>query len=682
MLVPTIFLLTLGLIAAIGLAIASKVFYVWEDPKILEVEDALLGANCGGCGFPGCSAAAESVVKGTSGADVCVAGGPEIAMNVAAIMGLKVEAKEPEISTLSCRYNTEEADTKFSYNGVMDCRAAVLYSGGVKECPIGCLGLGTCVRACPFGALEMGENGLPVVLKEKCRSCGVCVEVCPKNIIKLSSSTERMIGDYTTDECTTPCQRTCPTGIDIPAYIREIKNGDYTEALRIIKEKNPLPLVCGRICPAPCEVECRRNLNDEPVAINNLKRFAADYVMNNGGNVNLYKLPDNGVKVAVVGGGAQGLTSSYYLSCFGYQPTIFEATSKLGGIIRNVIPRSRLPEDVIDYEVNSILENGVNVELNKSLGRDFSAVSLLNSGFDAVLLANGGIDGRKIMRGNIDLEQAVPGVYTLLDFLINKENTEVRIGKKVYITGLGNSTLQAARLCKEKGADVTILYPYPEEDAENRGLNIESAKNEGINILFCTVISKLSGESDQLKQIVIEKEEGRLEKAEADTVIVSTGRLADLVIARPLNEEGEIIKDSPSWETVDVFRAFPGGVSGAKDIFNMAENAVVNDNLAVVKAIGRGRRIARAVIHYLRGKEPAPQENAITADMKISNVDSVSDVEASIREVMPVRKNEFVGSETIEKFYMEENSLGYTEEMAKKEAGRCLDCGLICYRRK
>ncbi len=679
MLVPTIFLLSLGLIAAIGLAIASKVFYVWEDPKILEVEDALLGANCGGCGFPGCSAAAESVVQGNSGADICVAGGPEIAMNVADIMGLKVEAKEPEISTLSCIYSTKEADTKYIYNGINDCRAAVLFSGGVKECPIGCLGLGTCVRACPFGALEMGENGLPVVIVEKCRSCGVCVEVCPKEIIKLSSSTNRMIGEYTTDECTTPCQRTCPTGIDIPGYIREIKKGNYDEALRIIKEKNPLPLVCGRICPAPCELECRRNLNDEPVAINNLKRFAADYAMNNGGSVDLYKLPDTGIKLAVIGGGAQGLTSAYYLSCFGHEPTIYEATSKLGGIIRNVIPESRLPGKVIDYEVQTILDNGVKAEMNKALGKDISIGSLLKDGFDAVILAGGGIDGRKVLRGNIDLEQTIPGVYTLIDFITNKDNSELKTGRNVLITGLGNSTLEAARICKQKGADVTIIYPYSEEDIAQRGIDIESPVKEGIKISYCTEITKLTGEGDELKQIVVRDGDGKMDTLDADTVIVSTGRLADIVIAKPLNEDGEIQKDSAIWESIEVFKAFPGTASN--DMFNIAEKAVINDNLAVVKAIGRGRKIARAVTQHLNGREPAPQETVISSGMEILDVDSLSGVSKTGKEAMPMKISNFCDMEVTEKFYMSENSFGYTAEQAKRESDRCLDCGLICYKK-
>lgn len=559
MLTPTMFLLGLGLISAICLSIASRVFYVWEDPKIEEVENALLGANCGGCGFAGCAAAARSVVEGKSGADVCIAGGADIAQKTAEIMGVEIEIKEPEISTLSCHYNVEEADTRFNYIGVNDCRAAVLYGGGTKVCPIGCLGLGTCVRACPFAALEMGD-GLPVVNIEKCRSCGICVEICPKNIVKLSSSTKRMIEEYTFDECTSPCQRTCPTGIDIPGYIKQIKKGDYRGAIKIIKEKNPLPLITGRICPAPCEYECRRNLKDDPVGINNLKRFVADYEMNNGGTVTPYKLPDTGIQVAVIGGGAQGLTTSYYLACLGYQPTIFESTSKLGGIIRNIIPGSRLPENIIDFEVNNILNSGIKAELESTLGKDITIGSLLESGYKSVILSNGGLDSRKIMRGNIDLEQVIPGVYLLLDFLTHRSNiNELKIGKDVYIIGLGNSTLESARICLKKGAkNITILYPYIRDEINSRNLDLDSLESEGIKFRFSTVVTKLIGEQDQLTKIVLQDADGITEEVTADTLVVSTGRLSDMVFVSSKDEDTSKATTNNCWETIEIDKAIQG----------------------------------------------------------------------------------------------------------------------------
>ncbi|MEA2038494.1 MAG: RnfABCDGE type electron transport complex subunit B, partial [Thermodesulfobacteriota bacterium] len=269
----------IGFVGGLGLAIASKIFYVYVDPLVEAIEDELPGANCGGCGYPGCSSAAAAIASGDMPANICVGGGPDVHIKVAAIMGVEIKETEPEIALPGCRYGVEEADIKYIYDGFNDCRAAMLLYGGSKECPVGCLGLGTCVNACPFDALSMGADNLPVVNKKLCTGCGTCERVCPKHIISVTSATRRIIDEYITDECTAPCQRACPTGIDIPGFIHEISNGNYEEALLIIKEKCPLPLICGYICPAPCELACRRNLADEAVAINPLKRFVADYEM-------------------------------------------------------------------------------------------------------------------------------------------------------------------------------------------------------------------------------------------------------------------------------------------------------------------------------------------------------------------------------------------------------------------
>jgi Na+-translocating ferredoxin:NAD+ oxidoreductase RNF subunit RnfB len=173
-LVATLMLLGLGLAAAVILAIAARIFYVWEDPKIEAVENSLLGANCGGCGYAGCAAAAKAVVEGKEGADVCVAGGFEIAVAVAKVMGIEVKEKEPEISLPGCRYSTEKADLKFNYNGFNDCRAAMLLYGGSKLCTVGCLGLGTCASAPVRQALTYRHISRPLppeILTRRSVSC-------------------------------------------------------------------------------------------------------------------------------------------------------------------------------------------------------------------------------------------------------------------------------------------------------------------------------------------------------------------------------------------------------------------------------------------------------------------------------------------------------------------------------
>ena len=220
MLTAAIALGCIGLLAAVGLGVAAKVFYVEVDPLVAAIEEALPGANCGGCGFAGCSAAAEATAAGRMPPNGCVAGGAETHLEIAALVGMEIKETEPQLAQVGCRYPVARADIKFDYQGVDDCRAAVVLNGGPKECPIGCVGLGSCVKACPFDALSLGPDGLPVVDEARCTGCGTCVRVCPVMIMKLTSVTDRILGEFETVDCTAPCQRTCPAGINIPAYIR------------------------------------------------------------------------------------------------------------------------------------------------------------------------------------------------------------------------------------------------------------------------------------------------------------------------------------------------------------------------------------------------------------------------------------------------------------------------------
>jgi Na+-translocating ferredoxin:NAD+ oxidoreductase RNF subunit RnfB len=182
-----LFLFLLGLAAAILLAVASKVFYVWEDPRIAKVEYELAGANCGGCGYPGCNACAAAIVKGKASPDACVAGGNEITLAVGKVMGKEVVLKEPEFAAPNCSGGIRATDI-YLYEGAEDCRAQMLLHGGNKECAFACLGLGSCVRVCPFDALKMGPYGYPMVNVDKCRACGTCAEVCPKGAIVIINS--------------------------------------------------------------------------------------------------------------------------------------------------------------------------------------------------------------------------------------------------------------------------------------------------------------------------------------------------------------------------------------------------------------------------------------------------------------------------------------------------------------
>ncbi|MBN2355471.1 Fe-S cluster domain-containing protein, partial [candidate division KSB1 bacterium] len=177
---------SLGLFFGSGLAFASKKLAVEVDPKVEEILAILPGANCGACGQPGCAAYAEAVAAGRVPPNKCTPGGKDVAEKISYIMGLTgVQVDEPKIVAVHCQGGFKEAKERSIYQGLDDCRAAVLIGGGSKACRYGCLGLGSCVKACPFDALYMNDNGLPVVIEEKCTGCGVCVLTCPRDILEL-----------------------------------------------------------------------------------------------------------------------------------------------------------------------------------------------------------------------------------------------------------------------------------------------------------------------------------------------------------------------------------------------------------------------------------------------------------------------------------------------------------------
>jgi NADPH-dependent glutamate synthase beta subunit-like oxidoreductase len=676
----------LGMAVGAGLAVASKIFYVWVDPKVEAIDEALPGANCGGCGLPGCSANAIAIAEGKALPSSCVAGGPEIAAEIAEIMGVKLEAREPDIARPGCTYGIQDADLKYAYNGVMDCRGAALLNGGSKECPFGCLGLGTCVNACPFDALKMGPDNLPVVNLDRCTGCGTCERVCPKHIITLSSYTRRIQHEFLTDECSAPCQRTCPAGIDIPAYIYQISRGNYLNAVRIIKETNPFPLICGRICVHPCEYECRRNLVDEPVAINHLKRFAADYEMNSGTRSHNPRAPETGKRVAVIGGGAEGLTAAYLLNRLGHDSTVYESTSRLGGLLRTGLPLNRLPRDVLDWEIDGILDAGVEALTNKRLGRDFTIESLLKEGFSAVFVATGGWDTQMSEKSkNNGSIKSLPGVQLLIDFILNQRAGEkLSTGERIAILGGGKAALEAATGCLKEGVkDIAIIVRASREKGPYSEEEIKQAEEQGVKFHFQSVVTKLSGKAENLTQIEIARisesgeEVSDRDVIPADTLMTGAGRFPELIYV-PILEEGdedseeEKIREIVGWETI---YPYPGPFAQEDTgIFRPGEES--GDYKAVVEAIGSGRRAASSVQRYLTGETIEAPPNMIRRTTNVLSLDELEPIPKVARKKMPQLSHE----ESINNPDME-IAKGYTEDQAIQEANRCLQCGLICYRR-
>ncbi len=679
MLVAGLIMGGVGALAAIALGVAAKVFAVEVDPLVQAIEEALPGANCGGCGQAGCASAAEAIAHGRMSASGCVAGGPAVREAIAAIMGVEVKEVEPEIARVGCRYPIQRADVKYDYvkSGITDCRAAMLLYGGPKECPVGCIGLGSCVKACPFDALAIGPDGLPVVNEAKCTGCGTCVRTCPVGIMKLTSVTDRVLQEYSWSECTAPCQRRCPAGINIPEQIRLTAKGDYGQALSVIKERNPLPLICGRICPAPCEVECRRNLADEPVAINNLKRFVADRERESGQRVQPYKAPPTGRKAAVIGGGVQGLSAAYFLARLGHSPAIFESRKELGGLLRTSIPESRLPREVLDWEIEGILALGVEAFTGRGFGADVTLSSLFDQGYEIVLQAVGGWDASLLTAQNP--APALPGLYLMLPLsLAWAAGRKVELGHHVAVAGCGKEAVMAARRSiREGAADVTILCPSdglgvgPEE--------LDRLAGEPIKVLTRARVTAISGVGDRLTGLSYAIGSGSERELGADAIIAASGRVPEMIIYKDLPEQaaGEGAQEPVAvsgaetpWRAVVPYT--PYGLP--KDLF--ADRKPVSDYWWAVEAIGAGRRAAATMHKLLWGESVQLPADLVTLHPGLLDVDHLENLaEVGERQIMP----EASPKEQLDPYA--EVELGLGEEAAVKEAGRCLNCGLICYYR-
>ena len=614
-------------------------------------------------------------MAGIAAPNSCVAAGPEVAEAIAEIMGVKIEAKEPDIARSGCYFGVADADLKYIYDGLDDCRAVALLGGGMKVCTIGCLGLGTCGKVCPFNAITMGPQGLPVVDENKCTGCGTCERVCPKHIINLSSVTRRLMREYTTEECTTPCQRSCPAGIDIREYIRQISLGNFHRSVQVIKERNPFPAIIGRICPRPCELDCRRNFIDEPVAINYLKRFAADFERQSGEKILPYKAPSSGRTIAVVGGGVEGLSTAFFAARLGHRVTVYDANSKLGGLLRSAIAKERLPEEILDWDIEGILEIGVAAETGKVMGKDFTVDSLLRQDVDAVFLAAGGWDSRMARKTLTEIESPVPGTHMMVDLLslAAKGHEMFTCQSDVTIFGGGKLSLETAKICRESGADkITILF---REELQNSPISDADVKNigfEGLEILYSTAIHCLRGEGDRLVELdAIDIKTREKTTIAAQNLIIASGRFPELIFIESKPEEpaaGESADQPLRWEATTPYKQ----PTFKNEVGLFAEGDVLADYSAAIKAIGAGRRAAASLQQMMYGIDPSLTENVITPQSILQNVDHVESVTACQRQIMPIcSSRELAACGEIER--------GFNNETARAEASRCLQCGLICY---
>jgi NADPH-dependent glutamate synthase beta subunit-like oxidoreductase len=432
---------------------------------------------------------------------------------------------------------------------------------------------------------------------------------------------------------------------------------------------------------------------DEPVAINFLKRYAGDYEREQNQRIMPYKAPASGRKVAVAGGGVQGLSAAFFLARLGHETVVYEATEKLGGLLRSAIDKHRLPEEILDWDIDGVIEMGVVAETGVSLGKDVTVSSLLEQGCEAVLLASGGWDSRLARGASGGIESAIPGTILLIDFMayVRQGGTQVQLPSDVVICGGGPLALEAARTCKSMGAEkVTLVFREAASDLQTDEQEIQNLQKENIDVLFQTGIDRLFGENDRLTEVgTVDLQSRASGKLDASTLILAAGRFPELIFVK--SAEAAVSTDSgiessddqqqsqeeqptaaPSqplqWEALDPYKepAF------RTEIGLFATGDVFTDYSAAIKAIGAGRRAAASVHETMYGISLALPEHVVAPETPIQNVDHVEDVSITARNVMPVcaPKDLTEGGEL---------ELGFDETAALREADRCLQCGLICY---
>jgi NADPH-dependent glutamate synthase beta subunit-like oxidoreductase len=451
--------------------------------------------------------------------------------------------------------------------------------------------------------------------------------------------------------------------------------GDYHKAVQVIKERNPFPTVIGRICPRPCENECRRQYIDEPVAINFLKRFVADYERETQNRIQPFKAPPTHRRVAIVGGGVEGLSAAFFTARLGHSPTVFEATHHLGGLLRSAIARNRLPMEILDWDIAGILEMGVAAQLEKSVGKDFTVDSLLAQGYQAVLLTTGGWDSRLARGATRQVEQPVPGTYLMVDLLRFAKNTgQVVIGTDVVIVGGSALAIEAARICRDRGAKhVTILYRENADQQPAGSIDHSALEHDGIRIVYEAGVKKLFGEANRLTHLdMVFLNTGETEQVTARNLILAAGRFPEFIfVPEKAGDEGDpsAAGETIRWQAVESYK----NPERKNEIGLLAKGDVLTDYSAAIRAIAAGRRVAASIHRLMFGLPLEFGDTVLSSDSTVQNVDHVIDVKSFSRTIMPL-------CESTDLERCPELEKGFTEEMARVEAARCLRCGLICYR--
>ncbi len=512
-----------------------------------------------------------------------------------------------------------------------------------------------------------------------CTACGECEKVCP-----VSYPSEWQVGMaqrkavyrafpqavpnvFIIDKRgLPPCRATCPAGVNAQGYVAMISQGKFKEALDVLRRTMPFAGVCGRVCTHPCEAECERGKVDEPISIRFLKRLMADYEMKNG-RQKAQPLPiTKKQKVAVVGSGPSGIACAYDLIRMGYAVTVFEAASAVGGLLRYGIPEYRLPNNIVDNEIDYVRELGVEIKLNSPVNK---LEDLFTQGYEAVYLATGAGSSQKMGIPGEDSK----GVMEALDFLRRANSGEkIDIGQRVAVVGGGNSAMDATRVALRLGAkEANLVYRRSRAEMPAAAEEVDEAELEGVKFAVLTNPTRVISENGKLTGIeCIRMELGEPDASgrrrpvavkgsefniNVDTVIMAIGQTVDktkLPDKLELSKGGTVQTDAVTMQT-NIKGVFAGGdaVTGPTD---------------VIHVVAQGKEAAISIDRYFNGADmkagrPEPR-------VRVTDINKKGVVKQARAKMPAVAVKDRQGFSEVE--------LGFDEKTAVAEAKRCLNCGV------
>ena len=544
--------------------------------------------------------------------------------------------------------------------------------------------------------------------KENCVACGKCVEVCPAGAAKLGQKLctkngpveypkhelpddnhwgpDKWDEDYRDnnmkncyDSGTAPCKTACPAHIAVQGYIKMAAEGRYLDALKLIKQDNPFPAVCGSICNRRCEDACTRGTIDSPVAIDEIKRFIAEQELNAETRYvparRTYRASteDYAEHIAVIGAGPAGMSCAYYLANMGYPVTVFEKNPVPGGMLTLGIPNFRLEKDVVNAEIEVLREMGVKFKCGVEVGKDVTLDELRAQGYKGFFL---GIGAQKSSALRIPGEE-LEGVFGGVEFMreVNLGNKPA-IGDKVAVIGGGNVAMDVCRTAVRLGAKETyVVYRRSEDEMPADKMEVAEAKEEGVKFLFLNSPAEIIGEGGKVKALKVEVMElgepdekgrrkpvgtGKFETIEVSAVIGAIGQKVDLGGIAPegmtFNKNGTIIADAVTLQTAQP-DVFVGG-----DVYTGPKFAI--------DAIAAGREAAISLHRYVH-----PGQSLTLARNRRDFIELDKSNLAIAVESFDNSSRQVPGHDAKKAKSFSNDRMAFTEEQVKKEASRCLGCG-------